>query len=545
THPDGDITVRGVMHDELGEPIAAARLWFTTETGALESPPKRGLSVAACASSTGRMEQRKESVETDQDGRFCVRLSRDQLAQQTAVQVVFAGSASYAGVTSQLALDDEREGLQLEVAQIERGANLDEPEWTMVAELHSLASDQVSESVVLPLELSLESSDAGGVESHSLQRVEMRLGTATRLTIPTKRLGRPGPAQLVFAFDGNASYRPMRDRINIERYTSVRLESRESPLRAVAGTRLAVSIQARSGLGLPPPGWVQLSGIDSNTSVVPLDTSGQAELVIATPRKPNKNTLTITYQPKAAGWQATGPLQLPLHVSPPSQWPLVAWSALALLVFAWFGWSRRRGEPAASPEAASANSPMPYAHLEIVSTARDPDAGWSGVVVDAHEGAVVSGATIELCRPGFAKEEVVLSIRSNAEGAFSIPAEVTDRQKTHRLTIRAPGFARLTLALPPPGQVKVYVVSMRRAVLDRLVSWTKRRGHPFDSKAEPTPDWVAEVAHSKGQHEVETWAKAVSNAAFGASPPSDSEQPELTPPPGTLGAWAGAKRSDE
>jgi len=214
-------------------------------------------------------------------------------------------------------------------------------------------------------------------------------------------------------------------------------------------------------------------------------------------------------------------------------------------VFAWFGWSRRRGETEAPAEAGSGTSPAPYAHLEIISADNDPDAGWSGVVVDAHEGALVAGATIELCIPGFAGEKVVLAVRSNTEGAFSIPAEAKERQKTHRLTIRAPGFARLTIALPAPGRVRDYVVSMRRAILDRLVNWTKRRGHPFDSKAEPTPDWVAEVAHSKGQREVEVWAKAVSNAAFGASPPPESEQPELTPPAGTLGAWAGAKRSDE
>lgn len=541
----GYAIVRGSVRDELGAPIALARLSFTAEVSSPKAGTSGELSVAACATSGSEKEVRTAHVETDPDGRFCARLSKDQLSQATALQVVFAGSPSYVGFTKQLTLDDTREGVLVDVDQVQRRANLDEAEWTVIAQLQPLEPMRAVDRAKLSLELSLASADEGTKGPSTLRRVEMQLGVPTRITLPTKLLGRPGPAQLIFTFDGNASYRPLRSQVGIERFTSVRLESADSPLHTQAGARLSGSIRARSGIGLPPPGWIQVSGLDATATVVPLDPDGNAEFVIATPRNQNQGTITLVYQPRNAGWQAAGPLQLPVHLTPPSKWPVAAWSAIALLVLAWFGWSRRRGEPESLIEAASTTSPRPYAHLEIVSAADSPDAGWSGVVVDAHEGTVVTGAVIELCRPGFAREEVVLSVRSNDEGAFSIPAHETEKQKTYRLLIRARNFAKLALALPPPGHVKVYVVSTRRALLERLVSWTKRRGHPFDSKAEPTPDWVAEVAHSKRQPEVEAWAKAVSNAAFGATPPVDAEQPDLTPPAGTLGAWAGAKRSNE
>jgi hypothetical protein len=80
--------------------------------------------------------------------------------------------------------------------------------------------------------------------------------------------------------------------------------------------------------------------------------------------------------------------------------------------------------------------------------------------------------------------------------------------------------------------LKVHLVSVRRALLDRLVEWTKRRGVPFRSKAEATPDWVAQVARLRGHQEIERWANAVSSAAFGRAQPEDAQAPELQPPSG-------------
>ena len=129
-------------------------------------------------------------------------------------------------------------------------------------------------------------------------------------------------------------------------------------------------------------------------------------------------------------------------------------------------------------------------------------------------------------------------------GRFEIPHQPVEADVACRLEIKASGFARLGLTLPSPGRIKVHLVSVRRAVLDRLVAWAKRRGQPFDSKAEPTPDWVAEVARSKGHPAIEAWAKSVSVAAFGMDGPDNPERDDLLPPPGRVGSLAEAKRKE-
>jgi hypothetical protein len=59
------------------------------------------------------------------------------------------------------------------------------------------------------------------------------------------------------------------------------------------------------------------------------------------------------------------------------------------------------------------------------------------------------------------------------------------------------------------------LVTRRRALLERLVRWARRRGAPFDSSTEPTPGHVRRVAARSSVSEVEAWATKVEDAVYG------------------------------
>jgi hypothetical protein len=139
---------------------------------------------------------------------------------------------------------------------------------------------------------------------------------------------------------------------------------------------------------------------------------------------------------------------------------------------------------------------------------------------------------------------VVHSTQSDDDGQFVIPPLPDGSEGSCRLSVRAKGYATFDLGLPAPGRAKVHLVSVRRTVLERFVNWARHRGQPFDSKTEPTPGWVADVARTRGHPEIEQWALAVNAAAFSQASLVDPEAPELLPPRLGVGVQAGAKRSD-
>jgi hypothetical protein len=74
-------------------------------------------------------------------------------------------------------------------------------------------------------------------------------------------------------------------------------------------------------------------------------------------------------------------------------------------------------------------------------------------------------------------------------------------------------------------------VLRRRALLERLVDWARRRGRPYDAKPEPTPGHVRRAAGS--EFSVARWADAVERAAYGGGVVDEHAQAEvdrLAPP---------------
>lgn len=536
--------VRGNLQDELGEPLAAMRLKFASisaqRAAASASSP---IQVTPCQNFALDAAHEQGFVETSSDGRFCARLPRERLSVNVSLQLTFDGSPNYAASSKTIALDDLRASLKLELTPGNPVVDLDRPEFAWVATLQALNPENLRASPPLPLELSLVDTEHASAQARVLQRLQLGLGTPTPVPLETRSLGAPGPATIRLTFDGSALYKPFRTEFELERTASVHLSAVQWPRQVTAGERLLVKLQANSVAAVAPAGFVEVTAFGAAPQLFPLLADGTATVPISSPRRPGPGEISIRFQPSRRGWIGTSALRLPIELLAPSKWNAAAWAGLALLVLAWFAWSRRRVD-LGFPSPVHHASHKPHARIELLESTESGGAGWSGVIVDAHEGSTIAGAIIELRAPGFERVETLFSTTSDDAGHFSIPVQDSPKPARCRLEIRAPGYARLGIELPVPGRVKVFLVSVRRAVLERFVDWTKRRGHPYDSRTEPTPDWVAKIAKSKGQHELENWAKSVAIAAFGQQSPVDSEVPDLQPPAVGLGAPAGAKRND-
>lgn len=532
----GVAVVSGILRDELGEPLVAMSIRMALADAIAASAP---LNVGSCSHSSA-VGIHAGSIATDKDGQFCATIPLEQLPSKATLRVVFDGSPDYVGVSKVLTLDDWRTGLNLEVAPHPFRADLDRPEWSLIATLSPLGQSAIKDTSPLSVEMSLL--ENGKLQHQVLQRTQMQVGVPTPISVPTRLLRSPGPANIHFAFDGTSQFKPFETEFPVERTVSVYLQTVYWQGKVTAGGRLSAKIRADSVVGPPTSGFVEVLAIGSSPRLFPVSPEGMANISLPSPKREGRGEVAIRYQSSVRGWGGTSELRLPIEVIAPSKWIPAGWAALTLLVLGWFTWSRRRVE--VEPHAPiPPRTPRAYAHVEMIEAAQDAEAGWSGVIVDAHDAVVIGGAAVELRLPAFDGELTLFSTVSDAEGQFVIPAELATKHASLRLEIHARGYAGLGLQLPSPGRVKVFLVSVRRALLERFVGWTKRRGPPYASGAEPTPDWVASIAETKGHREIENWAKAVAAAAFGQHAPPDADAPDLLPPTGAIGAPAGAKRN--
>jgi hypothetical protein len=140
--------------------------------------------------------------------------------------------------------------------------------------------------------------------------------------------------------------------------------------------------------------------------------------------------------------------------------------------------------------------------------------GWTGRLRDAHDGYALAGARVAIERRGFERIEALAEARTDAAGAFALPLPPgVAPQPGDELVSEGPLHGQLRRPLPEPGELDVALVLRKRALLDRLVAWARRRGLPYDARPEPTPGHVRRAAG--GEFTVARWADAVERAAFG------------------------------
>jgi hypothetical protein len=340
-----------------------------------------------------------------------------------------------------------------------------------------------------------------------------------RFQVDSIRLGRPGAGEVRVRFAGDEMVAASSHTMRVERWTRVDLafgDTAERPvvdwqdesmvIRIVAAPRCA-----RRGCQGTPSGAVEARrGGNKVLGVAPLH-NGVARFV--TPKGPqpdeirgalaNSIPLSFRYIPDAPWFRSGEELTFTRSMEVTSPWRKLPLAFVAIAVIAWLAFLRIpigtvRREPSDVLSGVELVRPGLQSH------------GWTGRVTDVHDGVPVPDARLSVERAGFEGVQVLTETLSDVTGAFVLPP--VESRPSDVLVVEGRLHANLRRALPPSGEIVVALVLRKRALLDRLVAWARRRGTPYDMTADPTPGHVREAAGS--DLVVARWADAVETAAY-------------------------------
>ena len=499
----GHLLLEGRVTDDAGLPVPSAGLGVSL--GA--TPVTTG--ITACGSDTPL-----PSVHTDESGRFCMWVTAAMGAYEVrvdalATELLAASSAKYD-------VDLTKQSIALKLDPEPRVIALDGP----VANLDAIATydDQDAPAIGLPLELSTE---AGTVVSRTMTA---RGGRATFLVDP-KTLGPPGRGSLRVRFAGGEDTMASEHTAPIERHTHVTIALAKDV--EAASPEDGVPIEITSALAAASPssflgfatGSVEarLDGVIVGAAT--LD-NGKATIhaSFVEPSGQKSAALQVRYVPDAPWLQPSSDLSVRVPLRGPSPWRQLPLALGALAVAAWLlvGRSARRQRLDKTIVMQRPPTHEGTAGISVVHSSRSRTGKYGGRVVDAHDGSPVARARVSVQVPAFpgTPVSVVVSVFANDEGEFEFDLETAPPQEAE-LVVEAPLHVDLRQKLPAGGVLEIAVVSRRRKLLERLVSWARRRGPPYDVRPEPTPGQVRRAAES-GNPAVAEWAGAVEQAAFDA-----------------------------
>lgn len=509
---DGSVVLRGEVTDDVGATIAAAPVRLT-----LPSAPRR---AGPCPDGArGRVELRGSVVTalSDDRGAFCVRVDGGARRGE-AVRADVPESELYDAAAARAEVEPDAAGLVKTTVRFESppsDVDLDRSTFRLTATLGVDRADAERAGLggVRREGLPLVVEDERGVE---LARAPTGGDGRARFEIDTSKLDAPGQGELRVRFDGTTALRPSRSTIPVDRSARVALSLAEAPAAGDAEDGVPVEVRVTTARGPVQGGVVEATANGRPAGAGPV-TDGQATVLVTLPgRRPGVVPIALRFVP-AAPWYAAGPeLPASIEIRPPSPLATIALFALVAAVGVWVvqRW-RRPPKPAHGGEPAA---PRPPGHAEVVVVASGRGArGWRGRVLDAHDGAPIEGAEIVVHRPSFEGDGVVARVIADRDGAFAIATEgppPTDAT----LRVEGPLHATLEQPLPVAGELRIALVTRRRALLERLVRWARARGSPWDDLREPTPGHVRRVAGRSDADEVAGWAGAVEQAAFGPTP---------------------------
>ena len=524
--PEG-FEVRGNVRDDAGRPLGPTHVRMRV-TGMSDQVrlPKAGL----CPPTPEVHEARGFSdlpdeyvIDTNAAGAFCVRV--DMPLADATIELEMEGTRDVDGGKTKLELDSAKRALLLQFTPEPRTLSLDQKSELFAVDTRVQPSlPETAELVELTLTLTDRSQP--GAEPREIGKAAVRAGDRARFEVETRLLERPGPAVLRVRFAGSRTLAASEKNALIERTARVELKP-PAPLPEVdpsSGVELDVAVT--SSQGPVASGSVEALSDGQTVGTAPVK-NGRATVVADFQVAHGDNVvLTLRYLPGAPWWLPGPPLQLTLPLRPPSPWRRVPWIIAALAIGGWImrGWWRPK-RIVRNAEPRPVTSPTGAAALELVEVGA-AHSGWRGVVMDAHEGHAIAFARVAVEEPSFAAAPE-LSAETDAEGRFSIEAPARRLLEGTRLRVTAASYSVLERPAPPQGQVAIQLVSRRRALLDALVHWARRRGAPWAGSAEPTPGHVARVALRRDRGEVAEWAANVEDAAYGPVEPDDQRERRL------------------
>jgi len=517
--------------DDAAHPVADARLAVSiarapSPTGATTLA---GATPESCTDGVPRpVPERGDllSLPTDDAARFCVRLTLP--TERYVVHLESQPTALVDGARLDLAVDLAREPVTLRFDPERPVLSLDD-EATGFEVVASTEDDGMTTAAVgIPLVLANE---AGTTLGSAMTNASGR----ARFAADAARLGPPGHGELRVSFGGSSDAGPSALGMPVERRTRVTLSSTDAVDGALPegspedGVVVRVRADARCaprGCAGSPTGTVEARLGELIVGAAPLDRGEGAVWVTFAMPASNDAALRLRYVPDAPWFQSGGELALTLPMRAPSPWKKLPLALAGLAVIAWLILARLPPGARATPAAQRSSRPSPLHPEAVVELVRagPPARGWTGRIRDAHDGVPLERARIAVERPGFESADVLVEAMPDPAGNFVLPS--TDVRPGDLLRAESPLHATLRRPMPSPGELDVALVLRKRALIDRLVAWARRRGKPFDSRPEPTPGQVRRAADDD-ELVVARWADAVEQAAYGAGVVDEEAQREV------------------
>lgn len=546
THP-GEVSLAGTVVDDTARAVGGARVDLRvtgtdgTALGLVDAAP------AAC--SEGASPPSIEGADVlvlpaDDSGRFCVRL----------VLPAFSSLAGGARGVWTAHLDSRATG-PIDAAKLDVPIDLSLAPVTLRfdPEPRNLHLDEDEGLGPTRAFVAVASTESEGVTTGAAQVVltlsnetGAPLATATtdangqaRFDVPAGKLGPPGRGELRVAFAGSATAGAAMHAVPVERRTHVDIaapdarEGRLAPGVPEDGVEVHVVATLRCArLGCPgaPTGTIEVRVGDDEaiSGAGSLAAGSEAQVVARYASQGESSQLHVRYVPDAPWLQPGNELSLLQPVRPPSPWRKAPLLLAGLVAIAWLVLARLPPRKTAAARASSsAPSPgaRPEAGVELVRAGPAAE-GWTGKLRDAHDGNAIAGARVAVERRGFERIESIAETRTDASGFFALRLpQGGASQPGDELTCEGPLHGQLRRPLPAPGELDVALVLRKRALLDRLVAWARRRGLPFDARPEPTPGHVRRAA--AGEFTVARWADAVERAAFGGQVVDERAEREI------------------
>ncbi len=539
----GELAISGVVVDDAGRPASVhVRLGLTRTGGGdgdlpLETTLPESCSTRAPASHVVLESPTRLVFPTDSAGRFCVRLllPRERfVAQLTALgtelldesRVELPIDAGSRAVALALALAPTTpSGTSTATAAtgaLPLGLSLDDDDVTVDVVATTDTDGLVTPLPALPITLSNES----GV---LLGEATTGGGGRAHFVVPTSHLGPAGHGELRATFAGAADFGASACTTPIERRTHVKLlipDAKQGVLPAVAagetfGLRVVAASRCEArGCRSVPTGIVEARTGDVVVGAGTL-AGGVAKVVLTIETAPPAGVpLSLRYISDAPWFLTVDATEAMQPVKEGVPWGKLVTSLAGMGVLAWFIAARsapqRRRATTAGPAAGMGRT------VGVHLVEGDPEGtGWSGRVVDAHEGHAVVGASITLERGGFDGVQVLARATSEEDGSFELRmtegrtqrSDAASERRGATLVVTSPLYSPLRRPTPSFGTVEIAIVRRKRVLLERLVAWARSRGGAFDAKPEPTPAHVRDAAGS--DHRIARWADATERAAFG------------------------------
>ena len=487
-------------------------------------PPTLGIELARGFSSISDA----YILETDATGGFCVRVAGE--FERGKVELSFEDVRDL-HEPAQLAIpiDTTRRTLGLAFSPQPVHLNLGQPRHVLVVDTKlkppwGLGGD----SEAIQLELLLQE---GKQPAKRLATTTLQAGTRGQFDLRASQLGQPGRARLTAVFRGTESIQPAEHSIVISRTAQAELSLAEPPRSPAWAPGTIVPVAVGSVSGAVPSGSVEARVMGRTVGIAPVHAgAAMVEIRVEASRR-QEVTATLHYLPDSPWWVPGAPLQTTVTTVSPASWVRWTWILLAGLVAGWTFWAWHR--PRRKTPRSSRRAPLPgKAQIEVVRPVK-ANSGWTGHVIDAHDGLPIEGAVLRILPPSFHESAVLQTALTGADGAFSLSPIPTPWPEGVKLQVASVEHATLEQPLPIEGEIAVHLTTRRRALLDRLMRWVAGRGKPYAELNDPTPGQVAATADLHSERGVSRWARGIEQAAYGPAPPdAKTEQSLLQGEPG-------------